>query len=168
MVLPTLTDDTLPSMPIEYSFLPVLRERIELAREIDRVTHKQNKEAHDDGWLRKLAAEVDIDMSDDDGDNAGNKKSKQSGKNTEDSAATSSNNKRNIATLRAELDSLLKQPLRARGISFKYLTGGSSDFLEGILADTRELKTLPFLVQCFLNIVRKTDFCLSLMQSTTR
>lgn len=116
-------------MPLDYAFLPILRERIELAREIDRISHTQSKAAHDDAWIRNLAKEAEMDLSDEDSDFDGHA-NQQKGKD------------RNLVNLKAQLSALVKQPLRAKGISFKYITGGSSDFLQSLLGDTQHDKII--------------------------
>lgn len=52
-------------MSIESGFLPKLRERIRLARDIEKAQHNVKKENHDRNWLKEAAEamEVDIDPS---------------------------------------------------------------------------------------------------------
>lgn len=115
--------DDVSSLPIEFSFLPDLKERIVLARELDKISHTERKAAHDDAWIRKLAEEAEMDMSDEEIDldgprNKGGDKKAQS--------------------IKAKLNQLLQVPLSARGVSFKYITSGSRDFVENLLSDKRE------------------------------
>lgn len=106
-------------LPVEYSLLPQLRERVTLAAQIDQVEHKAKKESHDDAWLKQLAKDADLDVSDDDD---GGSKPQRSKKQTKASSGA----------LKAELNQLLRTPLRLRGVSTKYLT---SNALPGFVDD---------------------------------
>lgn len=55
----------LPTLPVDYSILDKLKERIELAKKIDSGMHKATKEAHDDNWLKQAAEAMDIDIDSD-------------------------------------------------------------------------------------------------------
>lgn len=52
----------LPDLPIESGFLPKLRERITLARDIEKAQHQVKKENHDKNWLRETAEAMDLDI----------------------------------------------------------------------------------------------------------
>lgn len=128
--------DDVPPMPVEYSFFTALKQRIELAREIDQSIHTQKKASHDDAWLRKLAQDVEMDLSGDEGghdDEEDGRTARKGGK----SARQVKSKDKNVAALRAQLNELIKTPLRARGISSKYITSGSRDFLETLLNNQR-------------------------------
>ncbi|WFD36026.1 RNA helicase [Malassezia cuniculi] len=119
------TDPVAP-LQVEYAFLTPIRERLQLAREIDSLAHKQAKQAHDDTWLSSLAKEADIavDSEDEDPDEA------HSSKNKAARAAAA-----RLAELRAELRDELARPLNARGVSHKYITSGTRrDFAQSMLA----------------------------------
>ena len=118
--------DPVAPLQIEYSFLGPIRERLQLARAIDRATHRESKQAYDDAWIKNLAREADIDMDEEEHDPdapaAGSKKAARS------SAA-------HVAELRAALRNALAHPLSARGVSHKYITSGSRrDFAQSMLA----------------------------------
>ncbi|MCO5599760.1 hypothetical protein L7F22_053867 [Adiantum nelumboides] len=116
--------DDLASMPIEYTFLSALKERVTLAKQIDQATHTQKKASHDDAWLRKLAEEAEMDLSE--VEEEGEDRS-QSNKKV--------NETKSVHNLRSRLTQLIKTPLRARGISAKYITSGDRDFVDSLLDD---------------------------------
>lgn len=113
--------DDLASMPIEYTFLSALKERIALAKQIDQATHTQKKASHDDAWLRKLAEEVEMDLSEEEEDRSNDIKKV--------------NEAKSVHALRSRLTQLIKTPLRARGISAKFITSGDRDFVDSLLND---------------------------------
>ncbi|SPO19889.1 related to MAK5 - ATP-dependent RNA helicase [Ustilago trichophora] len=103
-----------PTFPITFSTLSLLRERVELALAIDKQTHEANKQAHDDNWLAKLAEEADLAMSDEDVDPDAptvSKSKAQKGK-----AAAKLNE------MKAKLAGLLAKPITTKGLSHRYLT----------------------------------------------
>lgn len=120
-------DDT-SSLPIEYSFLPALKERVTLARELDKLNHNEQKSAHDDAWIRKMAKEADLDLSEDEVDLDEPKNKQKSG----------GVDGKKLQSLKNRLEQSLQKPLSARGVSFKYITSGSSDFVQSLLNDQRE------------------------------
>ncbi|KAK0558237.1 ATP-dependent RNA helicase [Tilletia horrida] len=134
--------DSIPSMTVEFSFFDPLRARLDLARQIDNAEHRASKESHDDAWLRKMAEEADIDLEQSDGpddDDGGGKKGKgNSGKKGRGSGGGA-----RVGQLKEELEVLLRQPLKARGVSFKYITSGSrSNFaVEALNTSRRDVVT---------------------------
>lgn len=123
------TDPVAP-LQVEYTFLARIRERLQLAREIDSLVHKESKQAHDDAWLDALAKEADlaVESEDEDPDAA----QPRGGRRAARGAAA------RVAELRAELRAELARPLTARGVSHKYITSGSRrDFAQSMLAGKR-------------------------------
>ena len=55
-------DGEIPELPIESGFLPRLKERISLAREIEKAGHKAKKENHDRNWLKEAAEAFDVEI----------------------------------------------------------------------------------------------------------
>lgn len=134
-------------MPIELYMLDKLKERIQLAREIDTVQHRAKKEKHERNWLKEAAEAMEIvldsdlarcaqiafllhpdlmcNVSSDDDDDTASGPSKHQRK-----AAGAK-----TAALKAELKALLAQPLVARGVSTRYITSGvrsiADDFIAG-------------------------------------
>ena len=52
-------------MPVELYMLDKLKERIQLAREIDSLQHKVKKEQHERNWLREAAEAMEIELDSD-------------------------------------------------------------------------------------------------------
>lgn len=55
----------LPELQVEPGFLPKLKERLRIAKEIENARHKVKKKKHDDGWLKEAAEAMDIDLDPD-------------------------------------------------------------------------------------------------------
>jgi hypothetical protein len=52
----------MPELPIESGFLPKLKERLALAKEIEKAQHVVKKENHDKNWLKEAAEAMDVDI----------------------------------------------------------------------------------------------------------
>jgi len=52
-------------LPIESGFLPKLRERLRLARDIEKAQHTVKKENHARNWLKEAAEAMDVDIDPD-------------------------------------------------------------------------------------------------------
>lgn len=57
-----MTATDIPELPIESGFLPKLKERIRLAKEIEKAQHLVKKENHDRNWLQETADAMGIDI----------------------------------------------------------------------------------------------------------
>lgn len=55
----------LPELGIEPGFLTKLKERIRIAREIEKAQHQVKKENHDKNWLKEVAEAMDVDIDPD-------------------------------------------------------------------------------------------------------
>lgn len=106
------------SLPITFSTLSLLRERVELALAIDKQTHEANKQQHDDNWLAKLAEDADLVMSDDDNVDPDAPTSKRGGSSASKAAEAKLNEMKN------KLSALLSRPITMKGLSHRYLTAG--------------------------------------------
>ncbi|KAJ7512781.1 ATP-dependent RNA helicase [Mycena galericulata] len=118
-------DSEIAEMGIELNLLDKLKERVQLARQIETTHHKIKKANHDRKWMKETAEalEVELDsdyMSDSDEDKPSNQKRK----------AKDLKN----AHLKAELKRLLSQPLVARGVSTRYITSGSTPIVDDLIA----------------------------------
>jgi len=128
--------DTVAALPVEYAFMNPIRERLAVAKEIDRLTHVQTKASHDDAWLRQLAVDAELDYesdaSDPDADHVGRKRKRHA-------------SPPGLARLKQQLAEMLARPLRARGVSQKYITSGSRpEFVQTMLAgDSTYRKLTP-------------------------
>ena len=56
------TGHDLSDLPIDSGFLPKLRERLGLAKDIEKAQHNVKKENHDRKWLREAAEAMDVDL----------------------------------------------------------------------------------------------------------
>lgn len=61
----TFEEDDLPDLNIDLSFLPKMRERIRVARAIEKAQHHVKKDNHEKNWLRETAEAMDIDIDSD-------------------------------------------------------------------------------------------------------
>ncbi|KAJ7666104.1 ATP-dependent RNA helicase [Mycena polygramma] len=118
-------ESEIAEMSIELNMLDKLKERVQLARQIETTHHKIKKANHDRKWMKETAdaLEVELDsdfISDSDEDKPSNQKRK----------AKDLKN----ANLKAELKRLLAQPIVARGVSTRYITSGSRPIVDDILA----------------------------------
>lgn len=52
--------EDLPAFPVELKFLNSVKERIKLARELDKLELRTKKANSESGWLQKAAQEMDI------------------------------------------------------------------------------------------------------------
>jgi len=113
---------SIPDLIVDLNIVDKLRHRVSLARRIDAASHKISKENHDRNWMKKTAEEIGVDMDSDFLGDSG------------DDARTGE--KKEITSLKTELDYLLRQPLLTRGISAKYITSGSRGVVDDIVAGT--------------------------------
>lgn len=51
-----------PDMPVEGGFLRALKERVRIARELEKAQHASKKEAYDRNWLKEAAEAMDVDI----------------------------------------------------------------------------------------------------------
>ena len=65
MALGLMSAEHPPELPLEGGFLPKLRERIRLAREIEKMQHLVKKETHDRKWLQEAADNLGVDIDPD-------------------------------------------------------------------------------------------------------
>ena len=113
----------LPSFPVDHSVLSALRQRLQLAKEIDSIEHRHKKKQSEKNWIRNAAEECDILISDNDDDE-------------ERRDAMSEKDKCRVLRLKAQLNALLGTPLVQKGISAKYLTGNVDSNLPELLMNS--------------------------------
>ncbi|XP_055372433.1 ATP-dependent RNA helicase DDX24 [Condylostylus longicornis] len=103
-------NEDLPLFPVSESHMKGVRERVNLAREVDKLELKNKIISSEEGWLKKTAEEMDIiidsDVEESDSDN--------------EIAMQKSKEKQLLANKRRALISLLSKPLFPKGFSFKY------------------------------------------------
>lgn len=121
-----------PELPVDLSILREMKHRVNLATDIDKMEHKVEKARHEEGWMRKMAREMDLDVSDEEVDPDEGKK-KKNGKDD-----ITLRNKKN------ELKQLLAQPMLPQGVSMRYLTGSVvADLVERLLENNDKDVLLP-------------------------
>eukprot|EP00057_Strongylocentrotus_purpuratus_P026495 XP_011680969.1 PREDICTED: ATP-dependent RNA helicase DDX24 [Strongylocentrotus purpuratus] len=106
----TLNREEIPSFPVEHSYYQAVNERVELARDIDKLEHVSNKKKHQNDWFVRAAKELDVDVDEhlnlhDMGDSSEQKQF----------------NKK-LRIMRGTLKALLKRRIFAAGYSQRYLT----------------------------------------------
>ncbi|XP_063968406.1 ATP-dependent RNA helicase DDX24-like isoform X1 [Lytechinus pictus] len=106
----TLNREEIPSFPVEHSYYQAVKERVDLARDIDKLEHVHSKKKHQNDWFVRAAKELDVDVDEhlnlhDMGDSSEQKQF----------------NKK-IRMMRGHLKALLKRRIFAAGYSQRYLT----------------------------------------------
>ncbi|XP_063218089.1 ATP-dependent RNA helicase DDX24 [Bacillus rossius redtenbacheri] len=104
-------DQQLPHFPVDEGYMAAVRERVQLAREVDRLELAARRASTEAGWLQKAAAEMDILLHDDDDPRQ---------RAEEDVQEATARHKRVLALKRKRLESLLARPVFPR------------DFLRGL------------------------------------
>ncbi|XP_012232773.2 ATP-dependent RNA helicase DDX24 [Linepithema humile] len=99
----------LPIFPVIDNLLIAIKERVNVAREIDKLELRCRRENTQKSWLQKAKEEMDIILDDDD-DN-------ESSTESEETAAL----KRQLKVKKHQLKSLLTKPVFPKGFSTKYL-----------------------------------------------
>ncbi|EIN08368.1 DEAD-domain-containing protein [Punctularia strigosozonata HHB-11173 SS5] len=117
-------EDEIPEIAVELHILYKLKERVQLAKQIDSQQHKVRKVNHEKKWMREAAEAMEIELnsdfaSDNDDLPAVRKRKEQDAK---------------IAKLKAELKQMLAQPLVAQGVSKRYITSGTRPIADELLA----------------------------------
>ncbi|KAI7875570.1 P-loop containing nucleoside triphosphate hydrolase protein [Lichtheimia hyalospora FSU 10163] len=95
-----------PDFPVDLGILNEMKKRVQLATEIDKLEHQEQKRNHEDNWLRNMAAEMDVDYEPD---------------NTHQPSSKTDNK---IRSKKGQLKQLLTKPMLPFGVSQKYITGG--------------------------------------------
>ncbi|EDW36133.1 GL17630 [Drosophila persimilis] len=113
------TED-LPLFPISERFLAGVRERVNLARDLDKEELKLKRVQSERGWMKKHAEEMDM-IIDGYNDESG------SDQDEDPFVIERRRNRVHVETVRAQLHSLLAQPLFPRGFSFKYPNSENAD-----------------------------------------
>jgi len=117
-------DSEIPEIGTELSLIDKLKARVQLARQIDTAQHKVKKENHDRNWMKETAEALEVELDSDfisDADEENPAKQRRKAKNAKNAA------------LKAELNRLLSQPLIARGVSTRYITGGSRPIVDDLI-----------------------------------
>lgn len=110
------TAEDLPIFPVSDRHLQVVKERVDLARDVDKLELKNKRTSSEIGWMKKTAEEMDMII---DGFEEGGSEL------SDDEDAFQIERNKNVSQLnskRIQLATLLQKPLFPRGFSFKYPT----------------------------------------------
>ncbi|KAH8369881.1 hypothetical protein KR093_001347 [Drosophila rubida] len=116
------TED-LPLFPISERFLGAVKERVNLARDLDKEELKLRRTQSEEGWMKKHAEEMDM-IIDGYNDESG------SDQDEDPFIIERRRNRLHVDSVRGKLSALLAQPIFPKGFSFKYPTS-TGQLLEG-------------------------------------
>jgi ATP-dependent RNA helicase DDX24/MAK5 len=103
---------SIPDAPLSLRAMKPVRQRIAVAHRIDRLTRQQSSKSRSTAFLRKAARDMDIDM---DGlDVLSSEEEEDQDERANRNALKNRRFKREVGELRAELETLLRQPLERR------------------------------------------------------
>ncbi|KAI9248869.1 P-loop containing nucleoside triphosphate hydrolase protein [Phascolomyces articulosus] len=112
-----------PDFPVDVGILNEMKSRVQLATEIDKLEHQEQKSSHDENWMRKMAEEMDVEFDEEEHTKPNNNASKVK-----------------IQNKKAELKHLLSQPMLPFGVSRKYLTGGViTDLVDRLIENNKDV-----------------------------
>ena len=98
--------EQLPDFPFETRLMPAIRQRVELARQVEKKSHMLNKKSADSNWIAKAAKELDVDLDEDE---------------DEEKLYNEKKTKNKIQELTRQLNAMLKTTLAPKGSNKKYL-----------------------------------------------
>ncbi|KAI3906866.1 hypothetical protein MKW98_004916 [Papaver atlanticum] len=104
--------ESLRRFPVDNSYMPEVMKRLSVARQIDKIMHKDSKEKVNKTWLERNAKSVELIVDEDDSKEERVNSHKQR-------KATSSR----LIKLQLELKSLLSRPLQPKSFSHRFLAG---------------------------------------------
>ncbi|CAG0883927.1 unnamed protein product [Cyprideis torosa] len=117
----------LPIFPIDPILLSKARERVQIARELDKISHSMRKSKAERDWMKRNADEMELLLSSD-GDSDGSE---------EETGREFGRKNKRVEALKAQLKDLLKTPL-TQEIHRKYLMPGDGELMgNGSLANSR-------------------------------
>ncbi|XP_077277605.1 ATP-dependent RNA helicase DDX24 [Temnothorax americanus] len=99
----------LPVFPVVDRLLITIKERVDVARDIDKLELKSRRQNNQKGWLRKAVEDMDMVLDEEDDD--------ESSTESEEAAAL----KRQLKAKKSQLRFLLSKPMFPKGFSGKYL-----------------------------------------------
>ncbi|XP_078483962.1 ATP-dependent RNA helicase DDX24 [Ciona intestinalis] len=110
-------EDGLPLFLINDSYMAAIRKMVSLAREVDSLSHREEKVRLHNDWFSKAAAAMDMDIDDDMLLSTDNRSDKT----------------QLLKSKRQQLSALLKRPIFPKGFSGKFITKSGELRLPGIL-----------------------------------
>eukprot|EP00301_Raphidiophrys_heterophryoidea_P008647 c1316_g1_i1.p1 GENE.c1316_g1_i1~~c1316_g1_i1.p1 ORF type:complete len:793 (+),score=186.11 c1316_g1_i1:50-2428(+) len=126
-----LNRDGMSNCAITDTYLPPLQRRIQLAKKIEGVSHRERKAKHDTGWMQKMAKEMDIDLDEkivEEEDQLNNQRRQRK----EDSE---------VQSLKEQLHTLLSTPIAPKGLSRNYIATGKNPDSQLILSSRYDSQT---------------------------
>uniref|UniRef100_A0A1B0CEF3 RNA helicase n=2 Tax=Lutzomyia longipalpis TaxID=7200 RepID=A0A1B0CEF3_LUTLO len=105
--------EDLPVFPVTQRYLAAVKERVNLAREVDEMDLRERRTQKETGWREKAARELEVLITDSESDDEG-KQTKQ----------RHAIEKKYLKEKRNQLNKLLSTPLFPKGYSYKYPTAG--------------------------------------------
>ncbi|KAI7864976.1 P-loop containing nucleoside triphosphate hydrolase protein [Spinellus fusiger] len=123
-----------PNFPVDLSVLKEMRQRVQLATEIDKLEHQENKATHEENWMRNMARDMDLVFDDE--------VVKGRGNNT-DTKREQEKKKHKVNSMKNELRQLLLVPMLPNGVSRKYVTGSGLSELVDRLIKNEDTSLLP-------------------------
>ncbi|XP_057531475.1 DEAD-box ATP-dependent RNA helicase 13-like isoform X2 [Amaranthus tricolor] len=122
--------DTLQRFPIDDSYMPEVRKRLSLARQIIKISLKDSKEKVKDSWIKRNAESIGLDMEENDSEEERVDKCRQK-----------KSTVMQLKKLQQELNVLLSRPLQPKSFSHRFLAGaGVSPMLQHQLEEIAQQK----------------------------
>lgn len=146
-------EDDIPDLPVERVLLDKLKERVQLARDIDKVQHSATKKKHEKNWLKITAEALELELSDDewihlylrflivDDDPCSDSYEKTNGV---------KDNSVQVKAMKKELRELLSEPILASGVSRKFITSGSRPIVEDLIRGQSMLSSIILMLLILL------------------
>ena len=111
--------DELPIFPTDNSIFSIVKQRVQVAREVDKLQLVTKKEEISKSWMKKMADDAELEYSEASDDDEANPKDEMT---SIAKAKELSKRKSNLEQKNYELKMLLAQPLTQQGFSGKYPT----------------------------------------------
>ncbi|EKM77312.1 hypothetical protein AGABI1DRAFT_43493, partial [Agaricus bisporus var. burnettii JB137-S8] len=115
----------IPELSVDLNMLDKLKERVQLARQIEQRQHQVQKNNYEKNWVKETAEALGVDLDSDYVSESDDDKSTNRQRKTQESKTFA---------LKAQLKAMLAQPLVARGISTRYITSGSRPIVDDLLS----------------------------------
>ncbi|CAN6240106.1 unnamed protein product [Urochloa humidicola] len=116
----SLSKENLQQFPVDHAYMPAVKDRLSLARQIDKIARKDSQENASKSWIQKNAESMGLILETSDSEEERVKGHKQR-------KATSAH----LQKLQQELNNLLQRPLVPKTFSRRYLAGaGISPLLQ--------------------------------------
>ncbi|EOA29884.1 hypothetical protein CARUB_v10012980mg [Capsella rubella] len=126
----SFSKESVKMFPVDSSYMPAVRKRLSLARQIDQIERKGSREKADRTWLEKHAEAMELELDDDESE-------EERVDNVRQRKATSAQ----LNKLQEELNSLLSRPMQPKKFSGRYFAGaGVSTTMQNQFAELAKQK----------------------------